>query len=129
MNNSGSQSVGGSSSPKPTKKIFTKVKRLVKKFWYIFVILIVVIAAFVTWKVLSASRDVAWQQATEYYAKADYAKAEEIIRDFSIPDNPDRQRIYAQSMQATGNIDKALEGYNRLYESTEDISAKVRADE
>lgn len=126
----GSFSVSNNDAPKQEKpkrstKFFKSVKKIVVKFWYIFSILIFVLAGLIVWSVLQSNQAAAWDKATDHFSRAEYEEAEKIIKDFPIPNDAEKQRVYAQTMLATGNLDKALAGYEKLYETTKDVSSKL----
>jgi tetratricopeptide (TPR) repeat protein len=127
---SGNFSVGATEAPKQqkpknSKKIFQTLKRIIKKFWYIFSILIVVIAAVITWQVLEANKAAAWEKATDHFSRAEYEEAEALLKDLPVPDDVDKLRVYSQTMLATGHLDKSLKGYEKLYSETKDASSKL----
>lgn len=114
-----------SQKPKKAKRVLQSIKKVVFKFWYVFSVLLVLLAALITWQVLEAQKAAAWDKATDHFSRAEYESAENLIKDFSVPSDPEKQRVYAQTMLATGNLDKALNGYEKLYESTKDTSSKL----
>lgn len=111
--------------PKKSNKIFKTLKKIIVKFWYVFSILIVLVAAIIVWSVLQSNQAAAWDEASDHFKNARYEEAEKIIKDFPVPSEPEKQRVYAQTMLATGNLDKALAGYEKLYASTNDVSSKL----
>jgi tetratricopeptide (TPR) repeat protein len=121
----GNQSASKQEKPKQPKKLFKKLIKIVKKFWYIFSVLIVVIAAVITWQVLQANQAAAWDKAADHFSRAEYEEAEKLIKDFPVPSDTEQLRVYSQTMLATGNLDKALRGYEKLYEVTKDTSSKL----
>jgi len=116
---------GFSKPPKRTSKAWSLVKKAFKKFWYIVAIVVIIIAGLITMLVLENNKTAAWNKASDYFAKADYESAEKLIDNYSIPNDAARQRVYAQTMLATGKLDKALAGYEKLYDTTKDTSAKL----
>lgn len=111
--------------PRRLKKLIQRIIKFIKKFWYIFAVVFVIIVGLITWQILHANRESTWNKATDYFARAEYEEAGKLIKDFPVPDNPDRLRVYSQTMLATGEADKALTGYEALYKSTNDVSAKL----
>lgn len=125
--NFGVENNNAQKSQKPTqaKRVLQLIKKTIIKFWYIFSIILVLLAALITWQVLEANKASAWEKATDYFSRAEYEEAKNLIKDFPVPSDPEKQRVYAQTMLATGDLDKALAGYEKLYESTNDTSSKL----
>lgn len=71
------------------------------------------------------SREAAWTRASDYFARAEYEKAEKELKGQPIPSTTERLRVYGQTMLATRNLDKSLEAYGRLYEKDKDPSVKL----
>lgn len=118
-------SVNSTRDPKTSNSVIKRVVMIMRKYWYLLVIALIALVVGVAWFLLSSIYDSAWEKATDHFTRAEYSKAEKLIVDFEVPKDSDRQRVYAQTMQATGNIDKALSGYEALYESTKDTSARM----
>lgn len=112
--------------PKPKKKLRLEATyTFIKKYWYIAGAALAVLISVAVWQVLMIQNDKAWQQATDYYKRADYTNAGKILDNMAIPRDEEKLRIYAQTMLATGKLDTSLEAYTRLYESTSDASVKM----
>lgn len=128
---------GGSESDRPPRQ-FSKEERpsgrsnfrsffvgmgpFLKKYWLFLLIAAIVVAGGTFWGVKSIHEDFLWKSAKEHFSKADYEQAEKAIRNLSIPNDEERQKIYAQTMLATGDVDKALTGYQKLYSSNKDTT-------
>lgn len=112
-------------STKRPKRILRKLGHFLRKFWYVVVVVLAAVITVVVLQVVQANRDSSWQKASEHFSRAEYSEAKEIIEDFPVPADAERQRVYAQTMLATGTLDKALNGYNALYKNTEDVAAKL----
>lgn len=112
----------------PSKKTRFKFKYIIlfiQKFWYIVLVAGVVIAGFITWRVILANQNAAWDRASSYFAKADYKKAEEELAGLPVPSSAERLRVYAQTMLATQNLEKSLTAYEKLYKINKDPSVKL----
>lgn len=110
---------------KRSKVFIQKSKKIITKYWYIFSLLVVLIAAVITWQILESNRAAAWSKASDYFSRAEYEQAAKLIKDFPVPSDPDQQRVYAQTMLATGELDKAMKGYEELYDTNKDLSSKL----
>jgi tetratricopeptide (TPR) repeat protein len=84
-----------------------------------------VVAGLITWRVITNNQDTAWANAKDYFSRADYDNAKKQIGNMAIPDDSERLRIYAQTMLATRDLDKALTAYQKLYEQNKDVSVKL----
>lgn len=104
---------------KPSNKI-KKILKFIKRFWYVFVVLAIVIGVLIAWGVASAREDAAWQRANDAFGKADYETAKKEIGGYGMPTDEARLKVYAQTMLATRTLDKALEGYEKLYVISKD---------
>ena len=102
------------------------VKSYVRKFWYVLLLVILVIVTFVYIVLSHFSNEQDWQKATKLYETADYAKINELIGDKKAPNDDERLSMYAQTMHATGNLDKALVGYQKLDEKNPSPDMKIR---
>jgi len=108
------------SSGRPNKFV-----RFLKKFWYVFLILVIGIVAAVAWFSYTARVNAAWSKAADYHGKADYAEAAKLLNDMPLPSEDGRLQVYAQTMLATRQLDKALPAYRALYEKKKDPSVKI----
>lgn len=114
VKSSSSEDDSGSSN---SKKDGSKgIKRLMKRSWYVVVVAVVVLAGVVAWLAQQASVDAAWKKATDDYGRADYAAAAKLIGDMPVPTDEKRLTVYAQTMLATRQLDKALPAYKSLYD-------------
>jgi tetratricopeptide (TPR) repeat protein len=86
---------------------------------------VVVVAAVGFWFLRGEQQKANWQQATDYYRRADYNKAAPILINLPLPDDAEQLRIYGQTMQATNHLDKATEAYTKLYQIKKDPFAKL----
>ena len=99
--------------------------RALRNYWYVVVVLIVVAAGVVAWLVQQASADATWQKATDDYGKADYASAAKLLENVAVPTDEKRLTVYAQTMLATRQLDKALPAYKSLYAMKKDPAIKI----
>lgn len=106
--------------PKQKHPSAKKVVKVIKKLWYVFVVLGVVLGVAIGWWVSSANTDAAWKRAEDAFSRADYETAKKEIGAMPVPSDEDRLKVYAQTMLATRTLDKALVGYTKLYEITKD---------
>lgn len=121
-NSSGSAGVESSGAKKKGAKGLVKV---LGRYWYVVVVLVVVVAGVVAWFVQQASADVVWQKATDDYGRADYASAAKLLDNMAVPTDEKRLTVYAQTMLATRQLDKALPAYNSLYAKKKDPAIKI----
>lgn len=121
-NDSDSSSQGSplTEKPKTTRSTNNKIIKFIKRFWYIFLIAGVVIGVAIGWAVSSAREGAAWERATDAFSRADYESAKKEIDSLAIPAEQDKLKVYAQTMLATRTLDKALAGYEKLYNDTKD---------
>lgn len=103
----------------PSNKL-KKVLKFVKRFWYVFVVLAIIIGVLVAWGIASAREDAAWKRANDAFGRADYETAKKEIGGYGIPSEEARLKVYAQTMLATRTLDNALTGYEKLYASNKD---------
>lgn len=66
-----------------------------------------------------------WKTATDYYRRADYDNAAKILNKVSMPKDAERLAIYAQTMLATRQLEKAAKSYEELYKLKKDPFAKL----
>lgn len=109
----------------PEKSPENKFVKFVKKFWYIILIVVIVIAALIGWRIHEMNVDATWNKAIDYYGRADYKNAAKLIENMEIPKDEKRLTAYAQTMLATRQLDKALPAYKTLYEQKKDPSIKI----
>lgn len=96
-----------------------------KKYWWAVGAVIVVVAIAAAWKFHTHQQTVNWQQATDYYRRADYKKAAPLLLNMSLPTDPEQLRIYGQTMQATNHTNEAIKAYQALYDQKKDPFAKL----
>lgn len=108
---------------KPSK--FQRIVGLFRKYWYIAAAVLVTIAGLVAWNIYQTNQANTWKQATDAFTRADYDSAAKLIQDKAIPTDADHLRVYSQTMLATRHLDKALAGYQRLYEQKKDPSVQL----
>jgi tetratricopeptide (TPR) repeat protein len=106
-------------------KIHLPSGKQARKFWYGAVVVAVIVVGLIVWRVHVAHVNDTWSKATDYYSRANYDKAAKLLKDVSIPSDPKRLNVYAQTMLATRQLDKALPAYNALYETKKDPSVKL----
>ncbi|USN96646.1 MAG: hypothetical protein H6797_00375 [Candidatus Nomurabacteria bacterium] len=121
-NSSGS---AGNESSGAKKKGVKGLARALGRYWYALVVLVVIVAGAIAWFVQQASADAAWQKATDDYGRADYAAAAKLLDNVAVPTDEKRLTVYAQTMLATRQLDKALPAYNSLYAKKKDPAVKI----
>lgn len=102
-----------------------RIVRILRRYWYLLLLVVVVIGALVVWRVNEVSNDAAWNKASDYFGRADYAASAKLIGDKPVPTDEKRLTVYSQTMLATRELDKALSGYKSLYEKKKDPSIKI----
>lgn len=98
---------------------------LLSRFWYVVLVLVVVVGGLVVWSVQMRAVDDVWKKAADDYGKADYEAASKLIEDMPIPSDEKRLTMYAQTMLATRQHDKALPAYEKLYAMKKDPAVKI----
>jgi tetratricopeptide (TPR) repeat protein len=109
----------------PVAASSSKAIHIVKKFWYVGVVLLLIVVVAIVWQTRQAAETNKWEKVADYYGKADYAAAAKLLDGTKLPSDPDKLRMYSQSMLATRQLDKALPGYMKLYEVKKDTSVKI----
>jgi tetratricopeptide (TPR) repeat protein len=112
------------SSGKKSSSLAAVVK-IMKRWWIVIVILLIIVTGLITWRVIVMNENTAWTKAKDYFSRADYDNAKKSIGDMAVPSDSERLRVYAQTMLATRDLDKALIAYKKLYELNKDISVKL----
>lgn len=108
------------------KQTFKTIGHLVWRFKYVVLVLIVLLGALIGWMTYQKANANKWERATDSYKRADYDAAAEILKDVAMPkSDSEKLNVYAQTMLATRQLDKAAEAYNRLYELKKDPFAKL----
>ncbi len=119
------QSPSGASVPQSKKSKSSKVLSAIKRFWYIIVIVIVIVVGVIVWRTNVTNQDNAWARATAFYQKADYDNAAKELAGLPMPSDAVRLKVYAQTMLAKRDVEKALPAYEKLYTATKEPSYKV----
>lgn len=115
----------GSVTSKPKKNYLRRTQKILRKYWFVVIIVVFILGASLAWLMLSMQQASAWQKASDYFEHADYENAKKELSKVSIPSDKDKLRIYAQTMLATGELDMSLEAYSKLYEINSDASVKL----
>lgn len=110
---------------KPANNLFSRVAKFVKRFWYVPVAVLIIISVLTLIVVRKSHTDQSWKKATDYYGRADYEKAAKALAGLSVPSDAQRLTVYSQTMLATHQLDKALLGYQRLYDIKKDPGVKL----
>lgn len=104
----------------------SKSRRFITKYWYVIVLLVLVAGSFIAWRAYEANIDAKWAKAADYYGRADYANASKQLEGLDAPKNDEKRlTMYAQTMLATRQLDKALPVYNDLYSVKKDPAVKI----
>lgn len=98
---------------------------IVRKFKWEFVGLAVVLLLLLGWQAQRVTTNNNWKKATDYYRRADYQNAAKILNKMSLPKDSERLNVYAQTMLATQQLDKAATAYQKLYTVKKDPFAKL----
>lgn len=104
----------------------SKAGRFFKKYWYIIVILLLAVGGAIGWRVYQMNIDATWSKASDHYGRADYEAAAKLLEGMSMPTDEKRLIVYAQTMLATRQLDKALPAYTKLYELKKDPDVKIK---
>lgn len=108
------------------KNILRNILRLVSRGKYLLLALIILVIGAGSWIYYRASLERKWQAATDSYRRADYDGAAKILKELDMPTkDAERLNIYAQTMLATRQYDKAAPAYSKLYELKKDPFAKL----
>ncbi|MDB5181945.1 MAG: hypothetical protein JWP13_708 [Candidatus Saccharibacteria bacterium] len=102
-----------------------KLGSLLLKYKVIVIVLLVAVVGLLVWQQQKASAENNWKKATDAYRRANYDEAAKIIGDAKPPKDTDRLAIYSQTMLATRQLDRAAEGYEKLYDAKKDPFAKL----
>jgi tetratricopeptide (TPR) repeat protein len=99
----------------------------VRHYWYVGVAVLVIIVGLLAFAYMRARDIDMWASAQDAYTKADYAKSAEILKNVGIPSDATKLKVYAESMLATRQYDKALPAYEKLFDLKKDpdISIKI----
>ena len=98
---------------------------LLRKYWYVAAGVVILFAGLSFMQIRHVSQENAWKQATQHYQASDYEAAAKEIGKLGMPSDPERLRVYAQTMLATRQLDAALEAYAKLYEAKKDPSVRL----
>lgn len=114
------------SSPKDVHEVSRHGRAgLLWKYWYVFVVVIILVAALTGWLTYRSVQEANWNKALDYYGRADYAKAAKLLDGMAMPTDEKRLTAYAQTMLATRQLDKALPAYTKLYADKKDPAVKI----
>lgn len=105
-----------------------RLKRLAAvlgKYKIVIVVVVVVLTGLLIWQHARASTNDTWKKATDAYRHADYQTAAKLLKNQKAPSDSDRLAIYAQTMLATRQLDKAADAYQKLYDQKKDPNAKL----
>jgi len=119
------RSLSGISEPQPKISKLKNFVLIIKKFWYVILLVIIAIAVFSAWRINVTSQDKAWDRATSYYKKADYDNVAKELAGLPVPSDTARLKIYAQTMLAKRDLKKALPAYEKLYTATKEPNYKI----
>jgi len=112
-------------SDKPNVAIRGRLKKFIKRWWILLLVLVLVVAGTMGWLMYRQSQEQTWKNATDYYTRADYAKAASLLKQVGMPSEKDRLRVYAQTMLATRDLEKAEPAYKKLFEATKEPADKL----
>lgn len=110
---------------KQKKGVRGKIKKIITRWWLVLLVVVLVVAGALGWLVYRQSQEQIWKSATDYYARAEYAKAAGLLKQVGIPSEKGRLRVYAQTMLATRDLEKAEPAYKKLFETTKDPADKL----
>ena len=96
-----------------------------KRLWGLLALLLVLVITIIGLKIYTTDSQKKWTQAKDYYQKADYTHASEILVKMPVPSDPEELKIYGQTMFATNHLDKATTAYEKLYSANQDPNAKL----
>lgn len=102
-----------------------KAFRFLKKYWWAILPVVLIIAGLIAWRTYEMNIDATWSKATDYHSKAKYNEAAKLIEGMSMPTDEKRLTVYAQTMLATRQLDKALPAYNSLYDIKKEPAYKI----
>lgn len=122
---SGYSNVNNLKPKETTKRHGVKCLRSLKRHWYLYATVLAVLAVATGLYLLKTADVATWARAEDYFTRAEYEKAAKILNNKSMPSEKNRLRVYSQTMLATGSLDKALAGYEKIYSNDKDTSAKL----
>lgn len=103
----------------------SKLVSWLRRYWYIILAIIIILALLLAWRLYQDHVNAQWSKATDDYGRADYQDAAKILDGMPMPSDPQRLTVYSQTMLATRQLDKALTGYQALYDAKKDPSVKL----
>lgn len=109
-------------------QVLAQLKRLgsyLLKYKLLVLVLLAVVVGLAAWQQQRAAAENDWNRTTDAYRRANYDEAAKIIGDAKPPEDTERLAIYSQTMLATRQLDRAAEGYQKLYEAKKDPFAKL----
>ncbi len=119
------QSPSGAAVPQSKKSKSKNILSIIKRFWYFIVLAIVVVVGGAIWRTNVTNQDNAWARATAFYTKADYDNAAKELAGLPVPSDAARLKVYAQTMLAKRDLEKALPAYEKLYAATKEPNYKI----
>lgn len=102
-----------------------KLWQSVFKYKLVVIVLLIIFVGLGGWQHQKSVTNNNWTKATDYYRHADYDNAAKILNKMSAPKDAARLSIYAQTMLATRQLDKAASAYQQLYVLNKDPFAKI----
>jgi tetratricopeptide (TPR) repeat protein len=105
--------------------LIRKLGGVLGKYKIVVIVLVLVVAGLLGWQHQRAAADNKWKKATDAYRRANYDEAAKILGDSKPPEDPAKLAVYAQTMLATRQLDRAAEAYSNLYKNKKDPSAKL----
>ena len=108
------------------KLLLWKIGSAARKGKYVLLVLVALVAGLLVWQYHKNNINDNWKKATDYYRKANYDAAAKILNKMPIPTkDADKLAIYAQTMLATRQLDKAATAYTDLYNLKKDPFAEL----
>lgn len=102
-----------------------KLGGVLGKYKVVVIVVVIVIAGLLFWQHQRAAENNTWNKAADAYHRADYETAAKLLKNEKAPSDPDRLAIYSQTMLATRQLDKAADGYQKLYSMKKDSFDKL----
>jgi tetratricopeptide (TPR) repeat protein len=92
---------------------------------YLYVIAVIVLGVVLTVVLNVYKTSNRWAKAEELYKGAEYSKIAELLSKESLPNETERLEIYAKSMMATKNYDKAYGAYEKINKDGNSLDAQL----
>jgi tetratricopeptide (TPR) repeat protein len=102
-----------------------KLGRFLGKYKIVVIVLLVAVIGLIGWQVQKTAGENKWKKATDAFRHADYDETAKILGDMKPPSDPEKLAIYAQTMLATRQLDRAAVAYQKLYDAKKDPFAKL----